>query len=168
MVAIRGTMPVEDFHQPPDCGLRIADCGLRAPPRFMVPMRGETPRRLPMNLAIRTWRSPGLSDLRFSMYDLRAFDGGIAALRDSHARRSARRGARKSYIVNRTWLRDRRRSGSWPQLTSRFWRCSLPRNRLVTGILSLVTGDLQKLTHSVTLLAAIILTTGVTLAGDTA
>ncbi len=31
-----------------------------------------------------------------------------------------------------------------------------------------MTGDLQKLTHSVTLLAAIILTTGVTLAGDTA
>jgi len=37
----------------------------------------------------------------------------IATLRDSRARPSALRCARKSYIVNRPWLRDRPRSDSW-------------------------------------------------------
>src|SRR6266542_5916411 len=76
--------------------------------RFMVPTRGTKPWRLPMNLAIRTGRSPGPGDLRWTIYDgrftmddLRGSDGVLAALRDSHARRSARRGARKSHIVNR-------------------------------------------------------------------
>jgi len=46
---------------------------------------------------------------------------------------------------------DGSRSGSWRQLTSNFLRCSLPINRLVTGNLSLVTGDFQKLIPSTTL-----------------
>jgi len=58
-----------------------------------------------MSLAIRTGRSPGPSDSRCTIYDLRASDGVIATLRDSRARPSALRCARKSYIVNRTWLR---------------------------------------------------------------
>src|SRR6266545_3247406 len=97
------------------CSLHIAHCSLWG----KSPRGGSwsqsavnKPWRLSMNLAIRTGRSLGPSDLRFTIYDLRVSDGVIAALRDSHARRSARRGARKSYIVNRRWLRDRRRSGS--------------------------------------------------------
>jgi len=52
----------------------------------------------------------------------------MAAQRDSHARRSARRGARKSYIVNRKSLRDRRRPGSGSQSAiNKAWNLSLRR-----------------------------------------
>src|SRR6266542_5013492 len=92
-----------------DCGVRIADCGVRIADCVLrhgswPVSRSERNTELSMNLAIRTGRSPGPSDLRFTMYDLRGSDGVLAALRDSHARRSERRGARKSYIVNRQWL----------------------------------------------------------------
>src|SRR6266545_2085779 len=95
-----------------DCGLRIADCGLRIADCVLrhgswPVSRSERNTELSMNLANRTGRSPGPSDLRFTMYDLRGSDGGIAALRDSNVRRSALRGARKSYMALRAPGLDR-------------------------------------------------------------
>src|SRR6266498_1958966 len=113
------------------CTLLIAHSGARFHARrFMVPKRGQS--------TMETLHEPSHPERARSPGAARDQDRRDGTLRALGCGRSAA-------------SRDGSRSGSWRQLTSRFWRCSLPMNRLVTCHLSLVTGDLEKLIRSVAL-----------------